>query len=161
MAFLPLMAQPSPIIKFLQNLGDLLHLGRHRLPFLDVTQAPIDYYTPSPYTPAPYKAKPPAPKPNPEGRSKADAEAWYAYYGYYPTWYTTAYVYPYYGAYYYGKKKRSADAEPAPMPNPEGRSKADAEAWYAYYGYYPTWYTGYYYPYGGYYYYGRKKRSPE
>ena len=35
-------------------------------------------------------------------------------------------------------------AEPDSEPNPEGKSDADALAHYRYYGYWPTWYTGYY-----------------
>ena len=87
----------------------------------------------------------------PEGKSDADAWYYYRSYGYWPSWYHGGY----YRGYYYGKKKRSADAEPVPKPNPEGRSEADAKAWYAYYGYYPTWYTTGYYGYYPYYYYGK------
>merc|ERR1712243_482202 len=32
----------------------------------------------------------------------------------------------------------------SPDPEPEAKAKADAEAYYALYGYYPSWYRGYY-----------------
>merc|ERR1739842_65324 len=71
----------------------------------------------------------------PEAKAEADAEAYYALYGYYPSWYRTGY----YGhGLVYGK--RSAVAE----PDPEAKAEADAEAYYALYGYYPSWYRGYY-----------------
>jgi len=90
------------------------------------------------------------PDSKPEGRSEADAEAWYTTYGAWPSWYTGYYrTHPYtYGVGHYGHYlgKRSADSEAV--------SSADSDALY-YYNLHNTWpvgYTGYYYthPYAAY-----------
>merc|ERR1712227_168599 len=77
--------------------------------------------------------------------AKADADAWYGYYGRgygYGGYYRP---YRYYGGWY---GKRSAGAEPEAEAAPD----ADADAWYGYYGYgyrpYGYGYHGYYRPYG-------------
>merc|ERR1712080_751867 len=84
-----------------------------------------------------------------EGKSDADAKAYYATYGYWPSWYTGAYTYPYtygYGHYGHYLGKRSSDSEAI--------TKADSDAYYYYttHGTWPVGYTGYYntYPYTAY-----------
>merc|ERR1712107_631383 len=83
-----------------------------------------------------------------DAEPKADADAYYGYYGYAAPYYGyRAYgAYPYYRSYgYHAIGKRSADAEPA----------ADADDYYGYYGYaapYAYGYAGYRsaYAYGAY-----------
>merc|ERR1711915_30378 len=85
-----------------------------------------------------------------EPKAEAEADPWYTYgayglgyAGYHGLGYRTyGYPYAHHGYAYYGK--RSADAEPAAEP------KADADAYYGYYGYGARPYYGYGLGYRGY-----------
>merc|ERR1712183_671270 len=109
-----------------------------------------------------------------EPNAEANADPWYRSYGYglghyggYRGYGYSAYR-PYYGGYgYLGRKKR--DAEPVAEPVADPNAEANADPWYSAYGYGLGHYGGYrhlgysaYRPYyGGYGYWGRKKRSAD
>ena len=114
------------------------------------------YYYTHPYLLYGRKKREADAEPHADSKADADALAWYAIHGYWPVGYTGYYYTHGYPLAYslYGRKKRAAEAEPRPAAEPHADSKADADALahYGLYGYWPRWYTGYYY-YAGYPYY--------